>query len=80
MAAKKAAKKKSAKKKAAPVAPSGLVNDVKAAIVKHGWSGSIVAAAALEPAGVNCGPGERPMTITFMKDGHEVTTTVCVPF
>jgi hypothetical protein len=76
-AAKKASKKLSSKNPAS-VAPAGLVKAVKAAMVKHAWSGSIEAT-AFEGEGLHCGPGEVPTQVTFKKDGQTVTELVCMP-
>jgi hypothetical protein len=69
----KKAKKNSPKKH--PEALSVLFKDVKAIVKKH----RALIAFSVIPSPIHCGPGERPVTITHMVDGEEVTETICVP-
>lgn len=80
-ASQKAAKKgskKSAKKQKGPVAPAALVEEIQASVAKYSWTGSIVAK-PLAMAAIKCKPGERPVEISFMRNGKRVTRRVCVP-
>ena len=65
--------------KAAQDPPAELVNDIKAAFVKHKWSGTMIWKPAASVKASGCPDGTTPHEYSYQTaDGTWVTKTICV--
>jgi hypothetical protein len=59
--------------------PTELVNDIKAALLKHKWSGTMIWKPLASAGDALCPPGTTPHEYSYQKsDGTWVTETICV--